>query len=317
MRTIFSTLLALCGVAILLPDAAAAQQRRAGYMSSIDTTVAIERGGVVELSHISGDITVTTWNRDEVRVVAFAERAQIISDFSRRRISLRIEDPDRDNRDNRGRDRSRRGDWIGESRYEITVPRGIRVVAATISGDVSVVGTNGQVSARTVSGDATVEDASGTVEVTSVGGDATLRRANGRMTVTTVSGDASISNGTGDVRASTVSGDVQLAAMRASSVEASTTSGDVSYAGPIDPSGRYNLTTHSGDIVLRIPAETRATVTASTFSGELDTDFPVTLAPASTARQRGSTLEFPLGSGGGASIALRTFSGDIVLRRPR
>lgn len=313
MRTILGTLLALFA-ALLISTTPAQAQQRSGFVSSIDTTVAIDRDGLVELTHLSGDIAVRTWDRNEVRVVAYAERVPIIAEFSRRRVALRIEDPERDNR---GNNRYRnRGDWIGESRYEITVPAGVRVIASTVLGDVSVRGTGGQVSARTVSGDAIVEDASGVVEVASVAGDATLRRADGRISVSTVGGDVTVTGVRGDVRASTVSGDVTLDSMRARSVEASTTSGDVTYTGPIDASGRYELGTHSGDLTLRIPDDTRATITASTFSGELDTDFAVTLAPASTARQRGSSLEFQLG-GGGAPMILKTFSGDIILRRPR
>ncbi len=311
MRTILLCLTAAFGAAIVAPNAADAQ-RRSDYRSSVDTTVSLERGGLIELTHINGDISVTTWDRDDVRVVAYAEHAPIITEFTRRRVAVRIETARE-----RGGQSTRRGDWIGESRFELTVPRGVRVVAITVSGDVTVIGTGGEVSVRSVNGDVTVEDARGSVEVASVSGDARLRRGEGRITVSSVGGDVQIANGTGDVRASTVSGDVLMSDMRASSVEASTTSGDVSYSGPVDPRGRYDLTTHSGDVVLRIPADSRATVTASTFSGDIDTNFPITLAPAGTSRQRGSTLEFPLGGGGGATIAVRTFSGDVILRRPR
>lgn len=310
MRTILLCLSAAFGAATLAPQTANAQ-RRSEYRSSIDTTVSLERGGLIDLTHINGDISVRTWDRDDVRVVAYAEHAPIVTEFTRRRVAVRIETT-------RERGQStRRGDSIGESAFEITVPRGVQVVANAVSGDVRVIGTGGEVSVRSVNGDVTVEDARGTIEVASVSGDAQLRRADGRITVSSVGGDVQISNGTGDVRASTVSGDVLMSDMRARSVEASTTSGDVSYSGPIDPRGRYDLTTHSGDVILRIPADSRATVSASTFSGDVDTDFPITLSPASSSRQRGSTLEFPLGGGGGATISVRTFSGDVILRRPR
>ena len=42
--------------------------------SRIDTTFAFSRSGVVDLTQVSGDIIVTSWDRAEARVRAYAER---------------------------------------------------------------------------------------------------------------------------------------------------------------------------------------------------------------------------------------------------
>ena len=48
---------------------------------------------------------------------------------------------------------------LGDSRFEVSVPVGVRVIARSTSGDVSVRGTRGQVEARSTSGDVEVTEA--------------------------------------------------------------------------------------------------------------------------------------------------------------
>ena len=75
--------------------------------SRVDTTFAFGATGVVDLRQISGDIVVTTWDRPEARVRAYAERGRVRTGFSSSRLSLDIEAV-------RGR--------VGDSRFEVTVP---------------------------------------------------------------------------------------------------------------------------------------------------------------------------------------------------
>ena len=55
------------------------------------------------------------------------------------------------------------------------------------------------------------------------------------------------------------------------------------YDGTIDAAGRYELTTHSGDIGLHIPREANAQLTVSTWSGSIDSQFPIVLKPGEQA----------------------------------
>ena len=91
-------------------------------------------------------------------------------------------------------------------------------------------------------------------------------------------------------------------------------SGDVTYDGTIDPSGRYQFRSHSGDVRLRIPSNVGARLSVETFSGTIDSAFPITLQPGDRSAGRPRRFDFTLG-GGGASISLETFSSDITIER--
>jgi DUF4097 and DUF4098 domain-containing protein YvlB len=101
-----------------------------------------------------------------------------------------------------------------------------------------------------------------------------------------------------------------------SRLRAETVSGDVRYDGTFARDGRYDLSSHSGEIRLALPANVGAALSLRTYSGSIDTDFPLTLQPnGSGAARPGRRLEFTLG-GGGARVTAESFSGDITIARP-
>jgi hypothetical protein len=294
--------------AVVRPSAAEAQRRdRASYRSWIDTSFAFARGGQVEVVQISGDVVVTAWDRDEVRVRAWAEHGRIDRSFSASRLVLRMQPGEEVTTD-------RRRDRVGESHYELTVPRGVRIKAVSTSGDVRVVGTRGEVEATSTSGDVAVDGVSGPAMLGTMSGDVTVRNVDGDVGIKVVSGGVDVRDVRGDVRASTVSGDLLLRGVAARSVSARSTSGDVVFEGGFAREGRYEFVTHSGDVLLAIGADGGADLSMQTFSGALNTDFPVTLGAGARGSARPRTLEFSLG-GGGARVRVETFSGDVVLRR--
>ncbi|HEU4584760.1 MAG TPA: DUF4097 family beta strand repeat-containing protein [Gemmatimonadaceae bacterium] len=267
------------------------------FRSRIDTTVALSGNGTVDLSLVSGEIIVTSWDRNEVRVHATSERGILRFDTSPSRVTLGV--------------RSDRGE-LGDTRYEVTIPKSARVVAKGVSGDVSING-GSDVDAQSVSGDVQVANATGRVEIQSVSGDASAQRVGGGVKGSTVSGELTLSDVNGDVDANTVSGDITLDGVRSSFVRSNTTSGDVHFAGTLDPKGSYEFNSHSGDIEIAVPGG-GASLDVRTFSGDVDSDFPMTLEPGARTGERGRGMRFTIG-GGGARISARTFSGDITIER--
>ncbi len=291
---------AVAALALSVPPALAAQRDSGNddeFRSRIDTTVALSGNGTVDLSLVSGEIVVTSWNRSEVRVHATSERGILRFDASPSRVTLAV-------RSDRGR--------LGDTRYEVTIPSSARVVANGVSGDVSTTG-GSDVEAHSVSGNVAVADATGRVSIESVSGDASAQKVGAGVKASTVSGELTLSDITGDVDANTVSGDIVLDGVRASFVRTNTTSGDVRFKGPLDPKGRYEFNSHSGDIRIGIPGG-GATLDVHTFSGDVDSDFPMTLQPGSRSGDRGKGMQFTIG-GGGARITAQTFSGDITIER--
>lgn len=300
--------LALAALSLLplLPLAGAGAQQpqdRARFRTWIDTTVAFDRAGYLDLTEIAGDVVVDAWDRDEVRVRAWAERGRVESSLSRSRVILRTL---------RGSGRNVR-ESVGESGIHVTVPAGARLELTTTAGDLRVTGVRGEVMVATTAGDVTVTDGGGLTSVGTVAGDVTVRGLAGDLVVKTTSGDVDVRGVEGEVRVATVSGDVLLRETGARAVSARTTVGDVTYEGAFARGGRYEFATHSGDVRLVLPAGVNAEMTMQSFSGAMDTDFPVTLAGARSAT-RPRTLEFVIGEGG-ARVRAETFSGDVVLRR--
>ena len=267
--------------------------------SRIDTTFAFSRTGMVDLTQASGDIIVTSWDRAEARVRAYAERGQVRSDLSSSRLTLDVESV-------RGR--------VGDSRFEVTVPVGVRVIARSRSGDVSVRGTKGAVEAESTSGDVEVTDATGRIVIESVSGDVRASQLSGEVRAQSVSGTIEVRGVSGGIQAETTSGDVSLLGVTSRSVTATTVSGEVEYGGGIDPNGRYEFHAHSGNVRLEIPESSSAHFSIETFSGSLDTEFALTLQPGQRTTSRPRRYEFTLGSGT-ARVTAESFSGDIVLVR--
>jgi len=264
--------------------------------SRIDTTVALSSGGVVELSLVSGDIKVTSWNRDQVRVSASSDGGILQFDATSSRVSLSV--------------RSDRGD-MGDTEYEITIPAGARLVAHSVSADIHTEG-GSDVEARSVSGDVSVTNVTGRATLESVSGSLTAMHVGHGLRVNGVSSDINANDVTGDINAQSTSGDIVLGSTHSSFVHTETVSGDTRFGGTIDRAGRYDFHSHSGDIVLAVPS-TGVTFDVSTFSGDVQSDYPMTLQPGSEVGQK--HMEFSI-NGGGARVTAETFSGDVTVERP-
>ncbi|MGI9076518.1 MAG: DUF4097 family beta strand repeat-containing protein, partial [Gemmatimonadaceae bacterium] len=300
----YSAWITAAALAVVLAPSVDAQRKRdkgrdrdrddEEYVTRIDTTFAFDRDGTVALSAMSGDIVVTSWNRPEVKVRAHSERGQILFEASRSRVDMSV----------RTRGRS------GDTRYEVTVPEGARVLTQSISGEISLRGIRGESTAHTVSGDVDIADMGSRLEVTTVSGSARIVGVDGKVEAEAVSGDLELERIRGDVDASTVSGEITIDGARSKYVHASSHSGSVSFSGAIDPSGRYELGTHSGNLQLMLPASAAATLDLETFSGEIESDFQMILEPGNQNRGR-RQMAFKIGKGG-ARISAQTHSGNIT-----
>jgi DUF4097 and DUF4098 domain-containing protein YvlB len=275
-------------------------------LNRIDTTVRLDRGGAVDLSLISGKIRVTGWERADVKISASIESGYLRFNANSSRVSLSVEDSD-----NEGR-RGRRHNDVGEARYDVSVPRGSRLILEAVSGDVISKGSQGEIEATSVSGDVDVTDGVRTVSAESVSGSVHAASVNGNLRTETVSGDLRVESVTGDVEASTVSGSIRLVGIQSKDVRTESVSGDVIYTGTIEPSGRYSFESHSGTVRLNIPKGAGAQFSVETFSGDLSTDFPVTIPPNPNGRRREGHMDFTIGDGR-AKITAQTFSGSIII----
>ena len=149
----------------------------------------------------------------------------------------------------------------------------------TRSGDVTVRGTRGQVEIRSQSGDIHIEDVTTRLDVNSFSGDVTASAIAGDVEISTTSGDMQLDRRARRHRYRTVSGDICLRGVTPRRCAPKRRAATSSSTGSIDAAGRYDFSTHSGDIGLHVQREANAQITVSTWSGSIDSDFPITLKP--------------------------------------
>lgn len=293
-------LAAALGLAVL-PLAAAGAQRsrfRGEYPSRIDTTVALDAHGSVSLSAPSGDIHVRAASDGKLHVHAESEDNNLRLDVTGSRATL----------DLAGMERS------SDAKFDVEVPPGVRVSARTQSGDIEIRGTHGEVEAHTQNGDIIIDGVTTRLDVNTFSGDVDVENVSGDVEISTINGDIKASDLRGDVDVTAVSGDIGLRGVTAKIVRAKTTSGDVTFDGTIDPNGRYELTSNSGDVRLHIPRDASAQLSISTWNGGVDSEFPITLKPGEHGIGISNAKQFTFQIGGGAArITANTFSGDISI----
>jgi len=267
------------------------------FTQQIDTTVSVQQGQRLVVDAFGGDIDVKTWTRNAVRVQGEAgSRTGVEVVTSAGAVRVRTE--------------AHRGPPAAVD-LQITVPAWMGLDLSGVYTDVTVNGVRGPVNVETVQGTVDVTGGDGLVSLRSVEGAVTLKGAKGRIDVHSVNDDVRISSASGEIVAESVNGEIVLERVDATSLEATTVNGDVGYDGPIRSGGRYELSSHNGDVTVAVTEKTSASITVSTFSGEFESAIPVTLRET----RKGKRFSFTLGAGG-AQVSLESFQGTVRLVRP-
>jgi hypothetical protein len=150
---------------------------------------------------------------------------------------------------------------------------------------------------RTLSAPVLAAGLVGSVDTATVSGPVTGTALLGRCEVRTVSGDIDLEGVSGDLGTTTISGDLTVVAGRLRRLSTRTTSGDVNLDLEVPAAARYDCTTVSGDVIVRLPPEAGIEVESR-----------------SVRRPR---RRWRLGDGD-ARLSVRTVSGDVaVLDEPR
>ena len=271
-------------------------------VSRIDTVVAFSPNGSVDLSLIAGSMKLSTWDRNQVRVVASTTGEPSLQfDASSTHVTLEQASPWR--RGNRDR--------VGSATYEVTVPAGARASLSSVSGSIDASGIRGPLEVNTVSGplDArdigsslSVEGVSGRISVTNVGTEARIENVSGRISVAGVGGS---------LTTETVSGSTRISGVKGDRVHSTSVSGDIDFTGLVNGSRLYEFETHSGRAELRLLSNSSAAVSVETFSGSVSNDYP-----GAVRRRNGDSdddqtnFDYTIGHGDGR-VRVQTFSGSV------
>jgi hypothetical protein len=272
---------------------ASARAQGKDFRRDIDTAFAFSKTGTVLLGNGAATVVVSGWGNETIRIRARGEDGGFRLETSSSRVQI---EPTR---------------YEDDVVIEVMVPRGVRVVAHTNTGDITIKETRGDVEAQSSSGDIFVSDAR-EVNATNLSGDIDLRQISSAAMGSTNSGDLTITDAKGTVEGSSISGDVLIERSWAKIVRAMTTNGAVDFDGVLDPEGRYEFTSHSGDVEIAIPKDANAQFGITTWSGTIDSEFPITLKPGFNTAANNSTKRFNFSLGAGAArVTVETFSGDV------
>lgn len=187
---------------------------------------------------------------------------------------------------------------------------GGRAIARAQNGSVLVDDAGGDVEAGSLSDKVTVTNARGLVTASSVSGNIIVRSVNEGVRATTVSGSIEISEARGRIEANSVSESITLNILESKGVVASCISGNIRLGGKLAADGVYNLSSHSGDVVLSLPANSNFRLTAKSNNGSISTDFPCQLNSTTASREIRCTV-----GNGGAEVRALSFSGSVQIRK--
>jgi Putative adhesin len=187
--------------------------------------------------------------------------------------------------------------WLRPQRHSaavtVTVPRKCQTQVGVVSASAVMSGIRARASVKSVSGGITLDGVTGDVDANTVSGALEAQGINGKLNFNTVSGDLTLAEG-------------WLERLDANGV-----SGDVTADVDLDPLGGMHVTTVSGEVTLRLPAEADAQVNLHSLSGDVRSEFAElrrSSAPAS------HSVSGSLGAGSG-QVSVTTMSGRVILLR--
>jgi len=310
-----STLLAILTfmffVLAFFPGESAAKEK---FEEKFEKTVSLAKDGHVILKNISGDIKVKSWNQEQVKIDALKVSKGSTLDQAKKnaeKVTIEVNKEGNILRIETKYQKVRFKSLNVSVNYSLSIPDKASIKIKSVSGDITLVEIGGRVEAGVVSGDVGIMKANKGVECKAVSGDLELQGITGDVDLKTVSGDITLENMRGSIDFETVSGDVELRAVsEAKVVKGNVLSGSIIYQGSINPDGRYNLKSHSGRVEMILPPDSAFDLEAKTFSGKVQSDFDITVSGKITKKQIQGVV-----NGGGAAVTLKTFSGNVYLRK--
>lgn len=303
------------------------QESRQGpeQIEKVSRSIKVDDHAVLDLSHLAGDVSVTGGGGSEIRIDATKRVRHRNPDEAKRLLeALRI-----DINTVQGRvevrtiyPRTTNRGLSASVDYVIAVPAGATVALKSISGDLSVSNVRGEVRAEAISGTVHLTNTPNVALAKTVSGDVVARDIGTQtaLLLSTVSGNV-IATGlkVRTLEAGTVSGDVRLSGSLIERLEAKSLSGNVEFDAPLAKGGRYEFTSHSGNVRLMLSGNTGFELDADTFSGSVRSDIPVTLRSIGPTRsgERRSSPRAIRGTYGDASaiLSVRSHSGSVVITK--
>lgn len=255
----------------------------------VEKRFAVEIRPVVTVRNFHGKVSVKSWPKMEVVVVAnhTSEKTEVDAEQSGNRVDV-ITHHTAENV----------APSELEANYEITVPEETELQVRTDSGWVIV---------ERVSGDMTISTIAASVD---------LKEVAGYLVIDTVNGSLVCTRCAGRIDFKSIGGNLSLIQPVANSIRAATSSGSILFDGDFVRFGTYNLRTNTGAIEVRVSESDSFNLVATSLNGKVDSAMKLK-PPSHVRRAMPPEAKSLMGTynTGLARVELTSFSGTIRIAK--
>ncbi len=266
------------------------------FETHTDTTLQVQRGTVLALSNLAGDISVVGWKKNAVRIRAqHMKRDRVVVQVQRGVVAI---------------DAVNRAGLPPIVDYDLAVPEWMALRLSSIESDISVRKMQAPVQAECMRGDIHVSDSHGPLQLSSIEGEVAVEDARD-VQATSINNLVQLARIVGQIEVESVNGDIEMRQVTSPRVLASSMSGSVMFSGAFAPRGHYRLTSHTGNLSVGVPVGAGVDVTVASFNGAFQSSLPLQVG----RQRKGRRFNFTLGTGG-STLELESFQGLIQLMPP-
>ena len=269
----------------------------ASSQTKVNRGMPLDQTAAIRVYNPAGSVTVRGWNRDSVSVRGTLGKGnEIHMGGSRSGMKMFVEGID---------DRN-----PAQAPLEIMVPARAKVWVKTATAVIDVSDVTGSLDLYVVSGDIRVTGNPADVNAEAIDGSVTITGSPEWVRAKSASGDVTFTGSSSDISATTVSGKISLSGKQFEKVKAESVTGDIRFTGTVDRAGLASFDSHSGAVVIVLPAQSGADLDAVSIAGSISNQFSGS-KPRPGKYGRGAEL-VTAANAGGARIVVRSFKGPIT-----
>ncbi|MGE5323114.1 MAG: DUF4097 family beta strand repeat-containing protein [Actinomycetota bacterium] len=178
---------------------------------------------------------------------------------------------------------------------DISVPPGTSLTVNTATAPITANGISGDITLSSDTGEITLKDI-----------------ARSHVHVRSVTAPVNLDNvSLGHVEVTSSGGAVKMVDVTGPKVNVATGSGNITYQGDCSGVGDYLMSTHSGNIDMRLPQTASVDLNARSVSGRVENDFPLKASKRPLFVPKAGSSFAGTSNSGSSSVELRSFSGRI------
>jgi hypothetical protein len=282
---------------------------------TMERSIAVHKDVNLSLCVTQGNLKITGWNRNEVRVYVQdgAKFGFKVLEKNKQNspvwVMLTAAVPER----------GKAAECIWGEEIEIDVPMNTTVAIKGQETKTSIDSIR-KAKVQTIGGDITIHNVSAGVIASTYEGDVTVEGSQGAFNLESTTGnilifDAGPSEIGDTLRAKTNSGLISLQRIKHRQIDAGSISGSIAYNGEILNGGTYSLSTSNGSIRMALPPTTSCKVSALYGFGSFNSELPFKIETENIEEGPVKRVYGSLGKDGDATLKLTTNNGSIAIKK--